>query len=337
MFYATSLTLIALFHIITTISAAPVLLPRITQSASYSSLAKPILSPYYLYFGNQNTATLQDAFDSVGMRAATVAFGSAPKGSCSLTTDMANIVPQAQAFIAKGGAIAVGFVGNLQDQTDPRQHIQQACTDVPSLTKLIENSMKQFGTHNIEFDIEDDTLLSDTAASARLAQALVQVKKDFPDTYVTYTVGADSSGMPPQQVAYVQAAKDNGLTIDGLTLMTMNFGGTDNVGDSKTAITGGASQLANIYGISNPAALNKMGMLPAIGVDNDQQVIDLAGMMTLAQFVKQNNLAQLSYWSFNRDFPGDAGATTQSLDDSSSPDQKNPYDFFTMSQNALKA
>jgi hypothetical protein len=86
--------------------------------------------------------------------------------------------------------------------------------------------------------------------------------------------------MPPQQLAYLQAAKNSGVTVDAMTLMTMNMGGTDNVADAQTAITGGTQQVATVYGLSTGDATKKMGMLPAIGIDNAEVVIDLAGATT---------------------------------------------------------
>jgi hypothetical protein len=100
------------------------------------------------------------------------------------------------------------------------------------------------------------------------------------DTYVTYTLGTGTNGMPAQQQAYIQAAKDAGLIVDVVTLMTMNMGGTDNVVDSQTAVASGTQQVANIFGISTADATKKMGMLPSIGVDNNHIVIDLTGATT---------------------------------------------------------
>jgi hypothetical protein len=57
-------------------------------------------------------------------------------------------------FVSAGGAVSLAFGGNLQSQTDQRQHIQQACTDPNSLSALIQSAMSKFQTHNIEFDIE---------------------------------------------------------------------------------------------------------------------------------------------------------------------------------------
>lgn len=173
------------------VSGAPIVVPRATQSASLSSLTTPIVTPYYLYFGNPSTAKLADAFDSVSLKAATIGFASATKGQVSerwrglslanyytclhsahsrviSTLSLATFRHLSRKVystffseqiailspLAIGGAITISFGGNLQDQTDPRQHVQQACTDVPSLVQLIEGAMSTFGTHNIDFDIE---------------------------------------------------------------------------------------------------------------------------------------------------------------------------------------
>lgn len=95
-------------------------------------------------------------------------------------------------------------------------------------------------------------------------------------------VGTTVHGMPGQQIDYVQTAKDNQLTIDSLILMTMNMGGTDGVKDTQTAIAGGISQLASIYGTTTDEATKKLGMLPAIGVDNSLLMVDLSGITTRA-------------------------------------------------------
>jgi chitinase len=316
-------------------AAAPINARATATSPSFASLSKPIYAPYYVYFGSPSTPKMADAFDSLGMKAVTVGFASAPKGECALTTDLDILQPDAVNFVNKGGAVSLSFGGNLQDQSDPRQHVQQACTDAPSLAKLIQDSMTKFQTNNVEFDIEDNSLLSDTDSAKRLAQALVTVKEAVPNTYVTYTMGTGTQGMAAEQQAYLQAAKDAGLAVDAVTLMTMNMGGTDNVADAQTAVAGGAQQVADVFGISTADATKKMGMLPSIGVDNNGVVIDLTGATTLGNFAKESSLATLSYWNFNRDFPGGDPKTPQSLDSSSSPDQTNPSEFFTTFQKAL--
>ncbi|KAJ7438256.1 hypothetical protein FB451DRAFT_1304100 [Mycena latifolia] len=151
-------------------SAAPINARAATTSPSFASLSKPIYAPYYVYFGSPSTPKMADAFDSLGMKAVTVGFASAPRGECALTTDLDILQPDAVNFVNKGGAVSLSFGGNLQDQTVPRQHVQQACTDAP-----IQDSMTKFQTNNVEFDIEDNSLLSDTDSAERLGQALVTV------------------------------------------------------------------------------------------------------------------------------------------------------------------
>lgn len=86
--------------------------------------------------------------------------------------------------------------------------------------------------------------------------------------------------MPSQQNAYVQAAQTAGLSIDGLNLMTMNMGGSNVVSDAQTAITGAAAQLETIYELQKGQGIAKMGMVPAIGVDNNGQTIQVSDITT---------------------------------------------------------
>ena len=63
------------------------LAPRATsQSPSFASLSKPVYAPYYVYFGNLKVAKLADAFNSLGMKAVTIGFASAPKGKVRVSS-----------------------------------------------------------------------------------------------------------------------------------------------------------------------------------------------------------------------------------------------------------
>jgi hypothetical protein len=53
---------------------------RSTQSKSMHNAQKPMLSPYYVYFGNQKTVHLQSAFKNPGLKMATIAFATAIPG-----------------------------------------------------------------------------------------------------------------------------------------------------------------------------------------------------------------------------------------------------------------
>lgn len=83
-------------------SAAPISARATTTSPSFASLSKPVYAPYYVYFGSPDTPKMADAFDSLGMKAVTVGFASAPKGKCALTTDLDILKPDAVSFVNKG-------------------------------------------------------------------------------------------------------------------------------------------------------------------------------------------------------------------------------------------
>lgn len=319
-------------------------------SASFSTLSKPILAPYYVYFGNTAVKSLPDAATALGMKAVTLGLAVAPKGSCSLTTDLDSFVAPANSFISGGGALALSFGGNLEQQSGaPRAHVQQACTDAPSLAKLIQSSMQKFSTHNIEFDIEGDSLTSDTAAAARLATALATVKKALSDTHITYTVATGTTGMTQAQLGQLNAAKTAGVKIDVVMLMTFDMGVQgSNAAGAQSAIKAGAGQVATALGVGSGDAMGMMGLLPMIGKDDEGATTDLKdattrmsllpllpgtyrlNMCKVGQFASTNKLAILSFWSFNRDFAGPDISTS-----SGSTDQTSDSQFFTTFQKAL--
>jgi hypothetical protein len=101
-------------------------------------------------------------------------------------------VSQISAWLFPSLTQTIGAIG----QSSTNQHIQQACKDKNSLAKLIEGAMKQFNTHNVEFDIEDDGLINDSGARDRLAQAIAIVKKANPGESWS-SIASTSSLTPP--------------------------------------------------------------------------------------------------------------------------------------------
>jgi hypothetical protein len=220
--------------------------------------------------------------------------------------------------------------------------VQQACTDPNALADLIANTLATFGTTNAEFDIEGDQLMPDTAAAQRLAAALALVKQRVPALHVTYTLAATPQGLPATGLAQVQALKDAGVDLDVLSLMTMDMGVPDVLGASISAIFQGSGQLESVYGLPGGAGMQRMGVIPMIGQDDQGAELNLADAQSrecyyfcrrascshipfraVARFALTNGMKYFSFWAFNRDFPG-----TDSTISSVSPDQTVPYQFF---------
>jgi len=332
MFFA-KLALSALLAI--SASATPV---ARSVSKSFADLPKPITSPYYVYFGNSATKSLPDAFDQEGLTAATIGFGTAIPGQCKLTSDMDSLVGDAKTFIAKGGVVNLSFGGAI-GVPKYNQHIQQACTDVNQLASLIKRTLLQFNTHNVEFDIEDDQLISDSAAAKRLAQAIVLVKQSIPDLHVTYTLAATPDGLPDGQLAQVTAARDAGLEIDVLSLMVMDMGVPNVLSSSRSAITAGAAQLEKVYGLKRGTGMAQMGVIPMIGEDDQGAMFNLASATSLANFAAKNGIAYYSFWSYNRDHPISSGSRGKGVDidnTSGSSDQTTSSEFFSKISAAIR-
>lgn len=188
-------------------------------------------------------------------------------GKCTPTSDLDTLEGDIAKYVAKGGAINLSFGGAI-GASSTHAHIQSACEDVHQLAALITAQLKRFNTHNAEFDIEDPGLLADNAATQRLAAALAIVQKNIPELHLTYTLATLPTGLPQAQLAQVQAAKDAGVTIDILALMTMDMVPNNVEASSEAAVLAGAKQLEKVYGLRAGSGLKRMGVIPMIGKDD---------------------------------------------------------------------
>lgn len=100
------------------------------------------------------------------------------------------------------------------------------------------------------------------------------------DLHLTYTLATMPTGMPEPQLEQVQAAKDAGVTIDILALMTMDMVLTDVEPSSEASILAGAKQFETVYGLAAGTGIKRMGVIPMIGRDDQGaqfSVSDAAG------------------------------------------------------------
>jgi hypothetical protein len=193
---------------------------------------------------------------------------------CNLTADLDGLIGDAQGFLQAGGAHAVSFGGFIDASSTTNAHVQQACTDVHALAELISGLLARFGT------AKGDQLMPDTAAAQRLAGALALVRQTQPALHVTYTLAATPQGLPATGLAQVQALKDAGVALDVLSLMTMDMGVPDVLNASMAAVTAGAGQLESVYGLPAGTGMQRMGVIPMIGKDDQGAELDLVDAKT---------------------------------------------------------
>jgi chitinase len=177
--------------------------------------------------------------------------------------------------------------------------LAQTCTNVSSLTSAYANIVNSTGVNRLDFDIEGGTL-SDTGSTTRRDQALAALQRQNPAVQVDFTLAVDPGGLPTgngSEFALLQDAKNQGVNVNAVNIMTMDFGGgTNDLQAAESAARGTASQLAGLYGISTSAAYAKMGLTPIAGTNDDGTVFSQSDAQSLESFAASNGVQELSFW-----------------------------------------
>ncbi|KAI8910855.1 glycoside hydrolase superfamily [Gorgonomyces haynaldii] len=195
--------------------------------------------------------------------------------------------------------------------------------DVATLVRKVQLVIDTYSARYIDWDVEGENVY-DTAANDRRNQALVQIKKNNPGIYVSYTLAVTPNGLVDTGVSILQSAVRNGLALDLVNIMAMDYGGGVNGATGMgaagiTAATGTYKQVKNV-GLTNTL----IGITAMIGVnDVPGEVFRLQDARQVLDFAQKNLwVRMLSFWSVNRDLNNINGplyASTQI--------QQQDYDF----------
>jgi chitinase len=179
--------------------------------------------------------------------------------------------------------------------------------------------------HSLDFDIEGAAVQDQHSITLR-DQALVGLKAANPDLVISFTLPVLPSGLTADGLNILASAKHDGLKIDVVNIMAMDYGSSmDNGGqmglDAINAAIATEKQIAGL-GLSS-----KIGITPMIGVnDISSEVFTLADAQALLSYAQTDpNVVRLSMWSVARDNGNSAGAHYASPD--SSGIVQHPYDF----------
>ncbi|WP_208024663.1 chitinase [Amycolatopsis pithecellobii] len=274
---------------------------------------------------------LISAANSSGVKNFTLAFvlsggGCTPKwgGVSELNND--GVPGQIGQLRQLGGDVRVSFGGANGIE------LAQACTDVPALASAYDKAISTYGLSQVDFDIEGGAL-GDVAASTRRAQAIAQLQKQK-NLDVSFTLPVLPSGLTQDGVNLLQNAKANGVRVDSVNVMAMDYG--DGAAPNPAgkmgqfaidAATATQAQIKQVLGLSDADAWQHVAVTPMIGVnDVATEVFTVADATKLTQFAKEKNLAWLAMWSATRDKPCPGGPAGNAQATCSSIDQQ-PLDF----------
>jgi chitinase len=249
-----------------------------------------------------------------GVKAFTLAFLTA--GGCSvgwgglggtLPTDTLPNGNTIQALVqqlqAAGVKIIISFGGaNGQDPA-------AFCSSVSSLQAVYQSVINRYNVNMLDFDIEGGATTNQAAITLR-NKALVALKAANPGLIVSYTLPVLPTGLVDSGVNILRSVKTDGLALDNVNVMAMDYGSAvDNGGqmglNARLAATNTYNQ-AQAAGLTN----TKIGVTPMIGVnDTNTEIFQLADAQSLVDFAHANPyIDRLSMWSMARDNGTCAGA-----------------------------
>ncbi|WP_333779175.1 chitinase, partial [Streptomyces sp. IBSBF 3136] len=247
--------------------------------------------------------------DATGVKNYNLAFvtdggGCTPKwgGVTDLTGD--GVAAQIGALRAKGGDVRVSFGGASGSE------LATTCSSADALAAAYGKAVDAFKLTKVDFDVEGGAL-PNTAANTRRAQAIAKLQAQHPNLDVSFTLPVMPEGLTQDGVNLLSNAKSNGVKINTVNIMAMDYGASYN-GDMGTyaeqAATATQAQVKSVLGLSDSAAWKSVAVTPMIGVnDVSSEVFKVDDATQLANFAKSKGLGGLSMWSATRDKQCDGG------------------------------
>ncbi|MBY8886469.1 cellulose binding domain-containing protein [Streptomyces sp. PTM05] len=212
---------------------------------------------------------------------------------------------QIDALRADGGDVRVSFGGANGNE------LATTCSSASALATAYGQVVDAYKLTKVDFDVEG-AALGNTAANTRRDQAIAQLQKSHPGLKVSFTLPVLPSGLTQDGVNLLTDAKTNGVDIDAVNVMAMDYGASfpsDMGQNAIDAATATEAQVKSVLGISDSAAWNKIAVTPMIGVnDTSSEIFTLDDASKLVAFAKSKGLAWLSMWSATRDKQCDGGA-----------------------------
>ncbi|MFD5620936.1 cellulose binding domain-containing protein [Streptomyces yangpuensis] len=253
---------------------------------------------------------LLDTAAQTGVKEFHLAFITSGGGCAPLwggVSDLASdrVASQIGALRAKGGDVRVSFGGAAGHE------LALNCATVDELAAAYGKVIDHYKLTKVDFDIEG-AALPDTAANARRAQAIAKLQKSHPGLDVAFTLPVMPEGLTQPGVALLADARKNGVRVDAVNIMAMDYGPAYSGDMGQYAIqaaTATQAQIKGVLGLSDAAAWKAVAVTPMIGVnDVTSEIFTVADATQLVEFAASKGIGRLAMWSSTRDKQCAAGA-----------------------------
>ena len=246
-------------------------------------------------------------------------------------------------FRQRGGEVVVSFGGLANDE------LALVCHDVDELVDAYRSVIDRYEVTMIDLDIEGDAL-DDPESIARRAEAIARLQDEFRSDdhplHVWLTLPVAGSGLLDDSSAVIDAMLAAGVDLDGINVMTMNFGASrpdgESMADPADLLLIGATEAALRATHGQVAAAHrradlrqsdvqvwaKLGVTPMIGInDLVDEVYDLDAARALTDLAFDVGLGRVSMWSVNRDIACTSNVTRGQVSNHCSGVSQAPLEF----------
>jgi len=229
---------------------------------------------------------------------ATVANDTLPNGT--------TILSLVQGVRAAGGDVIISFGGASGTE------LAQGCTTVSSLQAAYQAVLNKYSVNSstpvrLDFDIEGGAT-TDQASITRRNQALKALKTANPGLKISYTLPVLPTGLIASGVNILNSVKADGLSLDVVNVMAMDYGSAnDNGGQMGLSAQQAATNTHNQVVAAGLTA--SIGVTPMIGInDVNTEIFQLSDAQSLLNFANANSyISRIAMWSVARDNGSCAG------------------------------
>jgi chitinase len=254
-----------------------------------------LAAPYVETWGN---ASLTDLATATGNKYYTLAF-IISGGNCAPTwngdtaiADDTHWSTQIASLRKAGGDVLISFGGASGTE------LGDDCNTVETLQTAYQSVITRYGLKWMDLDIESGAE-SKTADIDRRNKALKNLQDANPGLKVSYTLGVDPSGLPSAQRNVLANAKTNGVRVDDVNIMAMDYGAC-NIDMGQAAIMAATATHTQIQTLGTTSLV---GVTPMIGVnDVTCETFTTANATALETFAAANDYINLlAFWAIGAD------------------------------------
>jgi hypothetical protein len=189
-----------------------------------------------------------------------------------------------------GGEVKVSFGGATGIE------LAQACSSVSALQAEYQAVVSAYGLKFIDLDIEG-AAVADPTTIARRSTALAALQRANPGLKISLTLPVLPEGLTADGLTVVKSAKEAGVALDLVNIMAMDYGraGQDYGDLAIQAVKSTKDQIKALYGNSDAAAFQMVGVTPMLGVNDDQGTFGLSDARDLVAFANANHIGYMSF------------------------------------------